>query len=111
VLGECDAGLGTNATCMLSSGDKTGVLSECTLEGVSSGATVNGISSTGEVAKLTRRTNSLADATLYFPISAPAKLFAVHVAVHVATCFQLRQCHEPCTLYAIVCLWDPMPCW
>lgn len=50
VLGECDAGLVTNTTCVLSAGGKGGVLSECTLEGVSTGAAVDGIFTTGGAA-------------------------------------------------------------
>lgn len=49
VLGECDAGLATNATCQLSSNSKAGTLSDCSVQGVSTGDAVDGItSSTGE---------------------------------------------------------------
>jgi hypothetical protein len=47
VLGECDAGLATNATCVLSAGGNDGMLSECTLEGVNFGSAVDGIFTTG----------------------------------------------------------------
>jgi len=43
VLGECDAGLATNASCVLTSGAFNGTLSECLLEGTSAGAPVEGI--------------------------------------------------------------------
>lgn len=43
VLGECDAGLASNASCVLSVGSKSGSLSECRVDGVSSGEDVVGI--------------------------------------------------------------------
>ena len=43
LLGECDAALTTNATCVLTSAGKSGQLSECTQEGVSAGEAVAGI--------------------------------------------------------------------
>jgi hypothetical protein len=43
VMGECDAALATNTSCVLASDGKTGQLSECLKEGVSSGTPVAGI--------------------------------------------------------------------
>lgn len=43
VLGECDTGLATNASCVLTNGAFNGTLSECLLEGTSAGAAVDGI--------------------------------------------------------------------
>jgi hypothetical protein len=52
VLGECDAGLATNATCALTAAGKNSTLSECTVEGISSGAAVAGISATSECSRI-----------------------------------------------------------
>jgi hypothetical protein len=43
LLGECDAALATNATCVLTSAGKSGQLSECTREGASTGEVLTGI--------------------------------------------------------------------
>jgi hypothetical protein len=43
VLGECDAGLATNATCVLTGDGKSGQLSECLRGGVSNGTAIPGI--------------------------------------------------------------------
>lgn len=43
VLGECDAALATNTSCVLTADGKTAQLSECLREGVTSGTAVAGI--------------------------------------------------------------------
>lgn len=50
VLGECDAGLVGNSTCVLTAtGRQNGTLSECLVDGVSTGSAIDGIwAGTGE---------------------------------------------------------------
>lgn len=43
LLGECDAGLSTNASCVLTGDGKSGQLSECLKGGVSNGTDIAGI--------------------------------------------------------------------
>lgn len=43
VLGECDAGLATNATCVLTGDGKSGQLSECLRGGTTNGTDIPGI--------------------------------------------------------------------
>jgi hypothetical protein len=88
MLGECDAQLANNQSCVLQSRDKSGALSECLVDGVSSGSPVAGIASSGA----------------YFQQCCQAVVLPATWISHVAADTLLLPDRGLCTCAALLCL-------